>query len=509
MSSKSGTDGAVRANMAVSARGAWSLTLRMTVFTSVAITVIVLGVSAMMYAELLGRLHTKEEAELRGNLNIQRDTLEYLVGRHVPHSQWKYEWDEYQQANETFAWQLLAPDRSLRDASPNAAVFARALAAPVAPGRHARIDDGGRRAYLVFDLPVHTRGAEAIEIGGPALGPEGAVLRGVLDVTENRKLLDAYRNKLAAVVGIAILLSGGISWLLARRGLAPVHAMSREIGRINAEKLHARIAREDWPAELRALASSFDEMLARLERSFEQLTRFSSDIAHEFRSPVNNLVAAASVTLARARTPAEYQNTLEVVVEEGNRLSRMVASMLFLARADNAEQHIHPEPVRLADEFRRLVDFHGISAEEQGVTLVAEGDCEVMADPLLLQRALSNLLSNALRHTPRGGTVRLRAERTQGAVRIAVEDDGCGIAAQHLPFLFERFYRVDAARSAADSTGLGLAVVASIAALHGGLASVVSVPGKGSTFTLTLPDAQGAPARPALSAPAISPASRA
>lgn len=503
MSSKSGTDAAPGARR----RGAWSLTLRMTVFVGVAITVIVLGVSAMMYAELLGRLHDMEEAELKDDLHIQRDTLEYLVGRNVPRSQWKYEWDEYQEANQSFAWQLLAPDRSVREASPNAAVFAAALAAPVRPGRHVRIDaDGRQHSYLLFDLPVHTRGPEAVEIDGPALGPNGAILRGVLDVTENRLLLEAYRNKLIAVIAVAIALSGGISWLLARRGLEPVRAMSREIGRINAEKLHARIAREDWPAELRVLAGSFDEMLARLERSFEQLTRFSSDIAHEFRSPVNNLVAAASVTLARARTPAEYQGTLEVVVEEGNRLSRMVASMLFLARADNAEQHIHPEPVNLADEFRRLVEFHGIAADEQGVTLVAEGDCQVMADPLLLQRALSNLLSNAVRHTPRGGTVRLHAERMGDAIRIAVEDDGSGIAPEHLPFLFERFYRVDAARSATDSTGLGLAVVSSIAELHGGRAEVASVLGKGSTFTLYFPAAGKTPALRTASAPAQAPA---
>jgi two-component system heavy metal sensor histidine kinase CusS len=471
-------------------RGAPSLTLRMTVFVSVAITVIVLGVSAMMYAELVGRLRDKEEAELREDLQIQRDTLEYLVGRRVPRSQWQYEWGEHQNANQTFAWQWRDSRHALQGASPNAAAFAAAWGAALRPGSHFRIDDKtGGHAYLVLDLPVHTRGAEAVEIGGPALGADGAILRGVLDITENARLLAAYRNKLAAVVGIAIALSGGISWLLARRGLEPVRAMSREISRINAEKLHARIARDDWPAELRALAGSFDDMLARLERSFEQLTRFSSDIAHEFRSPVNNLVAAASVTLARARTPAEYQGTLEVVVEEGNRLSRMVASMLFLARADNAEQHIRVEPVDLDREFRRLVDFHGISADEQGVTLLAQADCDVTADPLLLQRALSNLLSNALRHTARGGTVRLRAERQPDAVAISVEDDGSGIAPAHLPFLFDRFYRVDAARSAADSTGLGLAVVRSIAELHGGSAAVTSEPGKGSTFTLRLPQA--------------------
>ncbi|WP_296945650.1 heavy metal sensor histidine kinase [uncultured Massilia sp.] len=479
MSSKSATD----------ARGAWSLTLRMSVFVGVAITVIVLGVSAMMYSELVRQLRAKEEAELRENLQIQRDTLEYLVGRRIAPSQWQYEWREYQDAHQAFAWQLLTPARAVRASSPNLAAFAPALAAPVRPGTFVRIDAADDdHAFLVHDLPVDTRGPEALEVNGPALGERGAVLRGVLDVGANDRLLTAYRHKLAAVIASAIVAAAALAWLLARRGLAPVRAMSLEIGRINAEKLHARIARDDWPAELRALAGSFDDMLARLEQSFDQLTRFSSDIAHEFRSPVNNLVAAASVTLARARTPAEYQATLEVVVEEGGRLSRMVASMLFLARADNAEQHLRTERMALGAEFRKLLEFYDIAAEEQGVTLVAHGDVDLVADPLLVRRALSNLLSNALRYTPRGGTVRLLAERRDGHVVVAVADDGAGIAAQHLPFLFDRFYRVDPARSSTDSTGLGLAVVRSIVELHGGRAEVASAPGKGSTFTLHFPE---------------------
>ncbi len=495
MSSKSATE--------PRGRGAWSLTLRMSVFVSVAITVIVLGVSAMMYSELVRQLHDKEETELREDLQIQRDTLEYLVGRRIAPTQWQYEWREYQDAFQRFAWQLLTPERAVRAGSPNPAPFADALAAPVRAGAFSRVAQRrGGRAFLVLDMPVDTRGPEAIEINGPALGAKGAVLRGVLDVSRNEELLAAYRNKLTAVIGIAVLASAGLAWLLARRGLEPVRAMSLEIGRINAEKLHARIAREDWPAELRVLAGSFDDMLARLERSFEQLTRFSSDIAHEFRSPVNNLVAAASVTLARARTPAEYQATLEVVVEEGGRLSRMVASMLFLARADNAEQHVRAEPMSLADEFRKLVEFYDIAADEQGVTLLAHGDGELVADPLLVRRALSNLLSNALRYTPRGGTVRLAAQQRRNEVAISVDDDGVGIPPEHLPHLFDRFYRVDPARSATDSSGLGLAVVRSIVDLHGGRAEVASTPGKGSTFTLYFPQSPPAPG-PAASAPAV------
>ena len=486
MSSKFATESAPEARHG----GAWSLTLRMSVFVSVAITAIVLGVSAMMYSELVRQLQDKDEAELRENLRIQRDVLENLAVRHQPPNQWQFEWREYQEAYDDFGWQLLAPDRTVRDASANAPRFASALTPLHAQAAPARVDDtvdGRRRALLVHDLAVDTPGPEAVEVHGPALGPRGTVLRGVLDVSESLQLLEAYRAKLAGVVGLAILLSAAIGFLLTRRGLAPVRAIAAEIGRINAEKLHARIADDAWPAELRALAHNFDTMLARLEQSFDQLTRFSSDIAHEFRSPVNNLVAAASVTLQRARTPLEYQQTLEVVVEEGSRLSRMVASMLFLARADNAEQHVHLEPLALAGEFQKLIEFYEIAAEEQGVTLEARADGHLTADPLLLRRALSNLLANALRYTPRGGTIRLLGESTRDAVVISVSDTGSGIAARHLPHLFDRFYRADAARSSTDSTGLGLAVVRSIAELHGGTVDVASGIGQGSTFTLRFP----------------------
>jgi two-component system heavy metal sensor histidine kinase CusS len=438
----------------------WSLTARMSVFFGTAIAVVLIGVSAMMYAELVHQLHEKEEAELRADLQIQQDVLDDVVQKKLP-THWQHEWVEYQDTYQRFAWQLIGADGRVRDASANAAANASAFA----QARH----------VLTVSVP-------AAQLAG-----KGAQLKGVLDVSQDQQVLRAYGNKLVGVVALAILLSAGVGWALARRGLAPVRAISAEIGRVNAEQLHARIANEAWPAELRQLATAFDDMLARLERSFEQLSRFSSDLAHEFRSPISNLVAAASVTLARARDAAEYQKTLEVVVEEGGRLSRMVSSMLFLARADNAEQALRLEKVSLAMEFRKLAEFYEIVADEQGVKLEASGACELAADPVLLRRALSNLLANALRYTGRGGTVRLLAARQGDAVVISVTDDGAGIAPQHLPFLFDRFYRADAARSSAESTGLGLAVVRSIVELHGGTASVASSPGQGTRFALTFP----------------------
>jgi two-component system heavy metal sensor histidine kinase CusS len=228
-------------------------------------------------------------------------------------------------------------------------------------------------------------------------------------------------------------------------------------------------------------------MLGRLEASFEQLSRFSADVAHEFRTPVNNLVAAASVTLARARSSSEYQDTLAVIVEEGERLTRMISSMLFLARADNAKQAVHKEALSTGAEFSKLREFFEALAEQRGVTIVTEGDVPLDADPMLLRRALSNLLENALQHTRAGGEVRLAAAQTPQAVRISVTDSGDGIAPEHLPHLFTRFYRADPSRAASERSGLGLAVVKTIAELHGGTVQVESTPGQGTRVTIAFP----------------------
>ncbi len=191
--------------------------------------------------------------------------------------------------------------------------------------------------------------------------------------------------------------------------------------------------------------------------------------------------------LSRERTVDEYQETLAIIVDDGERLSRMVTSMLFLARADNATQAMKIEPVVTAPEFARLVDAFEAIAEERGVTLAAHGDGVVDADALLLRRALTNLLSNALAHTPRDGHIELRAETVGGALELSVRDTGIGIAPEHLPKLFDRFYRVDAARSSSESTGLGLALAKSISELHGASIRVQSAPGQGSTFTIRFP----------------------
>jgi two-component system heavy metal sensor histidine kinase CusS len=460
-----------------------SLTARMTTFFAGAIAMIVIGVSSMMYAELVHQLGEKEEEELRDALRIQQDVVE-RAARGNGLTPWQHEWDEQQQEGQLFAWILVDAAGKRLAHSPNLPAFAAAFdrAAQLQPRFNWIRTPGadGDQVILVHDQPVKP-------------GVTGAVtMRGALDVSQDDDILVGYRNKLFAVVLATIVLSTLFGWLLVRRGLMPLRDISGRIGQMHPDRLQARIAQSEWPAELHVLAVTFDELMERIARSFEQLARFSSDLAHEFRSPINNLVAAASVTLGRARTQAEYQTTLAVVVEEGERLSRMVSSMLFLARADHAQQLVRKERVSTATEFGKLVDFFDILAEESGVTLAYQGDLELSADPMLLRQALSNLVANALRHTPQGGRIALAAQDRGTDVALTVSDTGCGIAQEHQPLIFDRFYRVDAARSSTDSTGLGLSVVRSIAELHGGTVSVASTPAEGTTFTLVMPKAPAA-----------------
>jgi two-component system heavy metal sensor histidine kinase CusS len=240
---------------------------------------------------------------------------------------------------------------------------------------------------------------------------------------------------------------------------------------------------------LTALAAGFDKMLARLEESFDRLSRFSADLAHELRTPIQNLRSESEVALTRPRTAAEYREVIELNVEEYQRLSGMIDSLLFLARAENAETRLSRGKFTVGPEIDTILDFYDAAAREREVALTRQGDGELYADPMLFRRALSNVVSNALRHTSRNGRVQVLVDTDHDRrVEIVVRDNGCGIGPEHLPHIFDRFYRADAARSSdSTNTGLGLAIVKSIMELHGGLASAESALGAGTTVRLSFP----------------------
>ena len=289
------------------------------------------------------------------------------------------------------------------------------------------------------------------------------------------------------VCAIALL----AAWLAVRQGHAALRRIGAIMRGISSDHLHVRLMPTDVPIELAELVESFNAMLARIEASFQQLSHFSADIAHELRTPVTNLTTETQVALSQARGIEEYREILYSNLEEFERMSRMIGDMLFLAQSDNALLRLEMVEVDLAAETRGLFDYFEAWAEDRGVSLRLDGATPpVRGDALMLRRALSNLLSNAIRYTPRGQTVTVRLSERNSVAVVNVENPGPPIAAEHLSHLFDRFYRVDPARQRnGDGAGLGLAIVKSIAQAHGGAVQAHS-DAVLTCFELTLPRAR-------------------
>lgn len=322
-------------------------------------------------------------------------------------------------------------------------------------------------------------------------GPRQVLIALALDVSENQDFLSMYRHNLILAIVIGGALSALTGYVVTKRGVRPVREMAHTASMISAKHLSERLEVDRAPAELKPLASAFNTMLARLEDSFLRLADFSSDLTHELRTPINNLMGQTQVALTRTRSAEEYRRVLESNLEEYERLARMISDMLFLAKADHAQVTLRTESVDLRVELDKLAEFYEAHAQELGVRVVCAGEGHVAADRLLVQRAVSNLLSNAIRHTPAGGEVKLlTAHDDSGAVTVSVSNPGYGIPREHLDRIFDRFYRIDSARgSSHEGAGLGLAIVRSIMALHGGRVSVESAPHGVTTFALHFPAA--------------------
>jgi two-component system heavy metal sensor histidine kinase CusS len=281
-----------------------------------------------------------------------------------------------------------------------------------------------------------------------------------------------------------------VGFRIARHGIRPVEEIAAIARRITSTNLRERIGSEGYPSELASLAGTFNEMLERLEESFERISRFTADIAHDLRTPVNNIRGEAEVALARPRTADEYRGVLESSLEEAVRLSELIGDLLFLARAERPFTKLQCENVNIAELLVTVRDYYEVSATDAGISLVNDGTEPLNAelDLSLMLRAVSNLVSNAIAHTPPGGTVTLAATKGDAAICIEVSDTGVGIPAEALPRVFDRFFRVDPSRSkASGGTGLGLAIVQSILTLHGGSAEITSQLGHGTCVTLLVP----------------------
>lgn len=307
------------------------------------------------------------------------------------------------------------------------------------------------------------------------------------DIRHHDHFMAAFRRSLVLVMLIAALATAALGWTVTREGLKPLRRMGDTALSISAQRLDARLPEGGVPAELAQLAAAFNRMLARLQEAFQRLADFAADLAHELRTPLSNLMTQTQVVLAQPRAAGAYREALESALEEYERLARMIDDMLLLAKADNRLLVPQAEAIDLGEAARRLAEFYEAVAAEAGVEVTVAGSATVTGDRLMLERAMANLLANAIRHTPRGGRIVIELRQSANTATIAVIDPGPGIPAAHLPHVFERFYRVDPDQRADGAhTGLGLAIVKSIAEAHGGSVRVTSVPGR-TRFELRLP----------------------
>ncbi|WP_434710030.1 heavy metal sensor histidine kinase [Pseudomonas sp. R1-1] len=310
----------------------------------------------------------------------------------------------------------------------------------------------------------------------------------LLDITHHQHFLQRMQRLIWLTMGLSALATALLGAWAARSGLRPLRRMSTVARGISAQSLNARLPETQMPPELAELAHSFNAMLARLDDSFQRLSAFSADIAHELRTPLSNLLTHTQVTLTRPRPLEDYREALHSNLEELQWMAQLVNDMLYLAKADHGLLVPKREALELAEESDALLEFFAPLAEDAGIELSREGQARIDGDRGMLRRALSNLLDNALRFTPPDGYVRLSIADQANGVRVCVENSGEGISEELLPRLFDRFYRADPARQEGSSehAGLGLAITQSIVRAHGGQIHCESEAGV-TRFVIELP----------------------
>ncbi|CAM4223945.1 heavy metal sensor histidine kinase [Bordetella muralis] len=308
-----------------------------------------------------------------------------------------------------------------------------------------------------------------LSLDGPPF--TGSQLLVAVNLRPSAQLLYAFATALLLIcavwIGVTVILS---AWAV-RRSLAPIRRLSMRATQIGPDNLKVRLPEEGIDLELQEFTHTFNKMLARVQAAYQQMEGFNADVAHELRTPLATLINGTEVTLSSSRSPDELREMLESNLEELHGLKTLINDMLFLARADGGEVARDLQPVRVRREIEQVVEYYEAALDEAGVRLTADGDAQVRANPRLLRRAIANLISNAIKATPSGQTIRARCTRDDQFVEISVINSGTPIPQDALPRIFDRFFRTDSARSGrTDGHGLGLAIVSAIARMHGGSA---------------------------------------
>jgi two-component system heavy metal sensor histidine kinase CusS len=459
--------------------GSWSIAARLTAWYTAAAFALVVVATGFLYWTLVDGMRDDDQRRLADKVQVLQTLLRERAGNPAALKDVEWEWGarEFEQV-----YVRVLTDRG------ETLVETPGMSSILPPRTFAALPLSIERATDIRGIDGRAYRAVAAVAG--ATGVAAQSVQVAIDLTHEQDILAAYRQRIWLILGLALALSAFVGHAIARRGVRPLERIARTAREITSARLDARIDHGRLPTEVASLAITFNEMLARLQDSFERLSRFSADIAHELRTPVNNLRGETEVALTRARTADEYREILSSSLEEYDRLTRLIDSLLFLARAEHPETRIVRERLNLRRELDTVADFYEGTATEQGVSLTVDAPTtlDIEGDRTLFQRAVGNLLANALAHTPSGGTVAIRAVAEGPYCQIHVVDTGRGVAAEDLPHVFDRFYRADKSRSnASGHFGLGLAIVRSIAQLHGGHVELTSQLGQGTRATLVLP----------------------
>ncbi len=456
-----------------------SITVRLALLFT-AVTILTFGaVGTYLYQALAEQLERRDDAELIGKIMLVRHFLGEAQSisdiETNPHP-----FLDVVFGHEGLILRMVGPDRRILVQT---AEFSR----PLPPIEIVSVERKPVESDVRNWQPSHGAG-RVVGAMGKVGGKSGAEVQIFIarEGTDRGGLLREYGRNLFLAVFTGAMLAAILGFIIVRLGMRPIRSITSKADDISTHRLNTRLSLQDTPSELRALGAAFNAMLDRLEDGVQRLSRFAADLAHDLRTPINTLMVETQVALSRPRASDEYQALLVSNIEEYERLARMIENTLFLARADNAQLALHRETLNVKTEFQRIRDYFEGLAEEAGITLTVEAnDVSVPADPILFQRAVSNLVSNAIQHTPPGGAVHLTAHENLQDKEIVVQNSGPGIPPEHLPHIFDRYYRVDAARAAsAQSAGLGLAIVRAIMYLHGGDITAQSVMGESTTFSL-------------------------
>lgn len=315
------------------------------------------------------------------------------------------------------------------------------------------------------------------------------IIQIALDITYQQKVTTSYRrNVLIAIIGGA-LLSILLGYLISKKGMRRLYELTETTNKITANALQQRIDPQYWPKELNELGTAYNRMLDRIENSMLRLTELSDDLAHELRTPLTNLIGEAEMVLSHASSAEEYKQVIESSLEELNRIYQIVENLLFLAHAENPQINLQKTELNANKEINVMCRFYQAIADEKNIQLSCEGEATLHANSIMFRRMIGNLLSNSLKYSSNNSLVSFKIKEINNeTIQIALSDQGVGIAAEHLPNIFNRFYRVDAARAQGfGSTGLGLAIVKSIIDLHHGTIFIESKLGNGTSIIITFP----------------------